>query len=325
MIENSGEIYSDQVLTNKSKQEKLPSSQITKDSEEKSEIISSSLELLEKFRRRDDIALIFLKGGELGGLHHEVKEKIINHLKKWFEVTEGDVHKPDLFEIYKRWAPGLEYQFKRMKNNSRFNQELIAEKGKNLLENDRQYQFKNFWLPEAEKIDRHDPGLIRQKLMLDYFGKDGQTLMLKLKNGITRKSILKDLKLFDHNNLVKAVGEKRANINWEDSNQVSFNEFVKRIVIGETCAYKAIPGTIRKIVGDELKSGNLKKTVNFALELEKNNDKLWNVVEGDFNNPNDDKATVISTFLNAVHTVDFSENEFDLMSNSELEKFNNAL
>jgi len=35
---------------------------------------------LEKIKTRDDAALIFLKGGYLGGLNPEVKTKIIDHL-----------------------------------------------------------------------------------------------------------------------------------------------------------------------------------------------------------------------------------------------------
>jgi len=57
------------------------------------------------------------------------------------------------------------------------------------------------------------------------------------------------------------------------------------------------------------------------MELKGKNQKAWRVESGDYNSPKDDEETVISTFLNAVHSVDLSLDEFRLMSESEIKQF----
>lgn len=278
---------------------------------------------LEKLRNRDDVAVIFLKGGEMGGINQEVKEQIISHLSQWFEVTEGDRHKPNFEEIQVRWGGGMEYQFRKMENSDDFGGDFV-DKGRQLLEDKNEHGFRA-WLAEADSISGGDPGLLRQELMLDYFSGDGECVLLQLKDGVTRAKILQDMKLTDRDALVRAVGEKRADLDWTNRDQVSFPEFVKRINVGNTTAYKAVPETIRFIGAEALRNGAIRRAMEKARALERKNQDLWKVQPGDFNDVGDDEETVISAFLNVVHTVDFSIEEFSLMSRGELQRFSAAI
>ncbi len=228
---------------------------------------------LEKMRNRDDAALIFLKGGDLGGLNPEVKTKIIDRLSQWFDIDEGEKHTPTFEEIAVRWGGvGLQYQFRKMENNPSFEKEFIDEGRKYIIEKDKDGFFR--WLSQAQTISDNDPGLLRQKLILDYFSKEGQSLLLKLKEGVSRETILRDLGLTNRESLAQAVGEKRADLNWTNSNAVNFQDFVKRIVVGETTSYNSAPGTIRHIIAQELKGGALKEAIARAMELKEKNLKV---------------------------------------------------
>lgn len=291
---------------------------------EKPETIETPESFFEKFKNRDDAALIFLKGGDMGGMNPEVKTKIIDNLSRWFEVIEGEKHTPTFEEIAVRWGgAGLQYQFRKMENNTRFAKEFINEGRKFVADKDKDSFLK--WLSDAKIISENDPGLLRQELMLDYFSKEGQSLLLELKEGVSRETVLNDLNLTDPELLSQAVGEKRANLNWTDPKAVNFQDFVKRIIVGETASYKAVPGTIRHIIAQELKEGALKKAMAKAMELREKNPKAWQVEPGDYNAPKDDEEAVISTFLNAVHSVDLSIDEFRLMSDLEIKKFAESL
>jgi len=287
---------------------------------ERTEPKESPESFLEKMKIRDDAALILLKGGDLGGLNPDVKTKIIDRLSQWFEVIEGEKHNPTFEEIAVRWGgAGLQYQFRKMENNPDFEKEFIDEGRKFVAEKDKD-GFSQ-WLSDARNISENDPGLLRQELMLDYFSKTGQSLMLKLKEGLSRETILRDLNLTNRESLVQAVGEKRADLDWADSKAVNFQDFIKRIVVGETASYKATPGTVRHIIAQELQEGALKEVMEKAMALKGKNQKAWRVESGDYNSPKDDEETVISTFLNAVHSVDLSLDEFRLMSESEIKQF----
>lgn len=291
--------------------------------EKQPEELNTPENLLEKIKARNDVVFVFLKGGELGGLNPNVKPKIIDRLKKWFEITEGETHQPSFFEICARWSPGLAYQFRKMENNPKFSHDFIGE-GRKFISDQNKEGFDE-WLTQAEKIDFGDPGLLRQKLMLEYFGKPGQLLLLKLKDDTNRTEILRDLGLADRNSLVKAVGEKKIDLDWTNSSKVDFGNFVKWIVIGNTVAQRAIGGTIRSIIGQELKHGNLKNAITRALSYKYKNPKLWKVNPGDFNDLDDDEETVVSALLNGIHSVDNSFDEYKFMSNSEVDKFSKAL
>jgi len=207
-----------------------------------------------------------------------------------------------------RWGgAGLQYQFRKMENNPNFEKEFIDEGRKYIAEKDK-VGFSQ-WLSQAQTISDDDPGLLRQELMLDYFSKDGQSLLLKLKENVSRETILNDLNLTDRKLLAQAVGEKRADLDWANPNAVNFQDFVKRIVVGETASYNSAPGTIRYIIAQELKEGALKEAIARAIELKEKNPKVWQVEPGDYNSPKDDEATVVSTFLNAVHSIDLSPDE----------------
>jgi len=106
-----------------------------------------------------------------------------------------------------RWGgAGLQYQFRKMENNPDFEKEFIDEGRKFVAEKDKD-GFSQ-WLSDARNISENDPGLLRQELMLDYFSKTSQSLMLKLKEGLSRETILRDLNLTNRESLVQAVGEK---------------------------------------------------------------------------------------------------------------------
>ena len=155
---------------------------------EKPEAIETPESFFEKFKNRDDVALIFLKGGDMGGMNPEVKTKIIDNLSQWFEIIEGEKHTPTFEEIAVRWGgAGLQYQFGKMENNPKFVKEFIGGGRKFVSEKDKDGFLK--WFSDARIISESDPGLLRQELMLDYFSKEGQSLLLKLKEG-DRKSVV---------------------------------------------------------------------------------------------------------------------------------------
>ena len=93
-----------------------------------------------------------------------------------------------------------------MENNLNFEKEFIDEGRKYIAEKDKD-GFSQ-WLSQAQSISDDNPGLLRQELMLDYFSKDRQSLLLKLKDGVSRETILNDLNLTDRKLLIQAVGEK---------------------------------------------------------------------------------------------------------------------
>lgn len=281
-------------------------------------------QFLEKIRSRNDVALIYLKGGEAGGANPEVKPKILELLSRWFDVTEGEASETSFQEIATRWgSTGMQYQFKKMRMNEKFGPDFLKE-GNDLLVNGQEKEFYS-WLEKAKGIDSSDVGLLRQEAALNYFKKGGEPMLLKLKAGIDRNKILNDLGLENQDKIKLALGEKKAQINWLDEDEVPFQEFVKNIIVGNTVSYKAIPGTIRNIVAEELKQGALRGVVLAALENNKKNPAAWQAMPGDFNDVGDDEETMIATFFNGVHSVDLSPAEFGLIKEDDLEKFNNAL
>lgn len=274
--------------------------------------------LLEKIKRRHDTALIFLKGGKYGGLNPEIKQELFSTLENWFEIVEGQKGELKFEEIAKRWGQGyLKYPgFKVMLENPQFNQEFINE-GQQLLEQGKEQEFRQ-WLDQAKEIAKNDSGLLRLEVLIAYFASGGQNLLLKLKQGITRQGILKDLNLDAPENLEKAVGNERANLDW-GSDDIPFQEFVKRIVVGSTTAMQAYPGSLRSIIARHLSEKKILPCVDL---WEMTNDQ-WTAI----NNLTDSK-TVASNLFNAIHAAgsfDELSLEINLLGDKDLESFDRSL
>ena len=290
---------------------------------EAKEKTENSFLLMEKMKTRGDVAMIFLKGGMCGGMDRKFRKKLLNVLGQWFEVVEGDKHSPSFGEICTRWGAGLEYQFRKMENNEKFSKENIDE-GRKYIQKKNKIGF-DIWMNDMEIIDEYDAGLIRQKFVLNYFSKQGQVLLLKLKKGVSREKIMQDLGFDNREVLLQAVGKKRVDKNWLDEKETDMAEFVKRIVVGETTALKAAKGTLRNLAAKELIKGGMSNVLKDARDLMQKGQGVWEVKNGDYNKEGDSMEQVLSTLTNAVHTVEFSIEEFEIMSDRETKKFMMAL
>ncbi len=139
--------------------------------------------LFERLRESKDTAMIFLKGGQAGGLEPDLKKKIFVLLGQWFDIYEGEAKMQGFKEIAVRWGgSGLIYQFNKMRRDPRFTPEFINI-GEKLMADQSADGF-SAWLARAKEIAADDPGLIRQIMMLDYLGAEGEALMIRLKPGM---------------------------------------------------------------------------------------------------------------------------------------------
>lgn len=258
---------------------------------------------MDEFKSRDDSALIFLKGGQRGGLKKELKREILSRLSKWFDITEGEEKELPLEEIFSRWGGGyLKYPtFEVMKKNPKFNLDFLK-KGEKLLSAGEEESFQS-WLEEAEGNAGGDAGLLRLEMLLAYYASGGQNILMKLKPGLDRKKIMEDLNVSSPNS-------------FED---LPFQEFVKKVVVGETTALKSPPGTLRSLVADKMKSGEMLPCVD-----------LWEHSEDEWTLKNklSDSKLMASNLLNAIHAPGPSEElevELRLMSDNDAKKFLGAL
>lgn len=259
-------------------------------------------EFKEKFESRNDLGLIFLKGGEHGGLKNDLKKEIINQLKKWFDVTEGEEKKLDLEEIFARWGsgylkwPALEVA----KKNPSLDSDFISEGEKFLYENNKE-GFTN-WFSEAEKRAGDDPGLLRLEMLLAYYSSGGQNILLKLKEGVTRKDILKELNLTSQELLL-------------DETITPLQEFIKKIVVGETTAMNATTGSLRSLLAEKMKDGRMLTCT-----------KIWEESKDEWtlNQKFPNAQVMASNLLNAIHCAKEGEEmeiELSLLSLKDIEKF----
>jgi len=184
--------------------------------------------LLEKFRTREDLALIFLKGGNQGGVHPQLKKAIIERLSEWFEIVEGQAHEVSFNEMLTRWGKGyLYYHFlKPIEENpaldDAFKQQLrraIAERNEALF---------NDWLKQARIYAHADTALQRVLRTYDYYASRGQQLMLKLRPGIRLPN-----------------GDK------------PLQQFVKETIVGKTFCFDAEHPQLRAIVADALRDQDM--------------------------------------------------------------------
>ena len=271
--------------------------------------------LFEEFKARDDVALIYFKGGEKGGLNKELKSKMLDKLGQWFEIIEGEEHKLSFEEIATRWREGyLNYpSLNVMEDNPNFIKEFL-EKGNECLSKNNKEKFKA-WFLEAKKIAGDDIGLLRLEMMIAYFHSGGENILLKLKKGVDRNKIFEDLGLKDINMLENAVGKERANLDWLSEDGFSFQEFVKRIIIGDTTAYKAAPGTLRSLLAQKIKD----KEFFPCLDLWENPDDRWAL-----QSKLTDQELVMSNLLNAIHAASSLQElslEFNLLTAKDKVKF----
>ena len=108
-------------------------------------------ELYKRMEARDDTALIFLKGGEHGGLEPKLKDEVITKLEQWFEVALGEEKELDFNEVVERWGKGyLKYPtLGVMKENPEIAVDFL-QKGEELLHKKDEQGF-NEWLAEARE------------------------------------------------------------------------------------------------------------------------------------------------------------------------------
>jgi uridine kinase len=261
---------------------------------------------IDQLKSRDDSALIFLKGGQWGGLNSELKGEILSRLSKWFDVTEGEENELSLEEIFSRWGGGyLKYPtLEVMKKNPKFDLDFLK-KGEKLLGEGEKDGFQD-WLKEAEENAGGDTGLLRLEMLLAYYASGGQNILMKLKPGVDRKKIMEDLN----------VGTTEGS---PDYSSLPFQEFVKKVIVGETTALNSPPGTLRSLVADKMKSGEMLPCAD-----------LWEHSEDEWTLKNklSDSKLMASNLLNAIHApgpLAELEIELQLMSDNDAKKFLGAL
>jgi len=190
-------------------------------------------------------ALLLLKGGEFGGLEHSVRQRILERLKKHYNVTIGARYAPSKKEVLRRWGlTGLTTLLENIKG-------IITEEefniGKNHVLNLEADEFDN-WLREI--LDKYqDPRVRGLAFLWHHLQEDVQYLYLERK--VDRKKILDEY----------GMQEEEANqLLGADYNSVSEQVFVNRLLIGPAETEQAPPGTLRNLVYEELTNGALKKT-----------------------------------------------------------------
>ncbi|MBU4304061.1 MAG: class IV adenylate cyclase [Candidatus Omnitrophica bacterium] len=200
--------------------------------------LSQSRKLMERFKSRDDTALIFLKGAEQGGLHPQVKARILAQLSQWFEIVEGEEHAVSFREMIDRWGTGyFKYHFlEKIKENQRFPADFVGEL-EGALENRDEKRF-NAWLEKAKELAQEDGKFLMQLLVYEYYSGAGEQLLLKLKDGV---------------NL--------------DKEGKSLQTYVKEKIIGATFCYDADFKQSRGIIKKELQGGVLRPVMEKALAI----------------------------------------------------------
>jgi hypothetical protein len=119
--------------------------------------------------------------------------------------------------------------------------------------------------------------------------------------------------------LAETLGEERADLNWTDENVVPMQEFIKRIVVGNTTAIRAVPGTLRSILANKLKNKEMIACSEF-----------WGKPSDNWADHNqlEDSQTMASNLLNAIHCAGQGEEldiEINLFSQKDVDKFLNSI
>lgn len=263
------------------------------------EAIPRPEELFETFKKRDDAALFFLKGGSRGGLEKNLKKEILENCRKWFEVVEGEEKELGFEEITARWGKGyLKYPtLETMKEDPRFTLDFLKQ-GEELIYSRDEEGFNN-WMRAAKEISQNNEGLLRMEMLMAYYASGGQNILIKLKKGITREEIL------DYFGIDKE----------ELDEDMPFQEFVKKVIVGETTAKRAKSGTLRALVADRMDNKNLLPCV-----------ELWGDPEDKWAayNKLTNSRLVASNILNAIHSpgsLEELELEVTLLSENDLKNF----
>ncbi|MCU0652444.1 MAG: tetratricopeptide repeat protein, partial [Candidatus Omnitrophica bacterium] len=172
---------------------------------------------------RKDVALICLKGGNIGGLHPKIKNKIIRQLSQWFEFIEGEKHKTSFKETVDRWGTGyLYFHFrKKIEENANLDKGFINTLVR-CMETKNEEQF-NLWLQEAKQLAKKTPELLMPLLVYEYYANESQQLLLKLRPGI----------------ILNMRG-------------APLQRFVKRNIVGATFCYDAKPSELRFVIKEAL-------------------------------------------------------------------------
>ena len=123
----------------------------------------------------------------------------------------------------------------------------------------------------------------------------------------------------DKEALETVIGEQKAEKDWT-GDDVDFQDFVKTIVVGNTTAEKAAPGTLREIVAKKMQ----KKEIIPCAEIWSDPKDKW-ATENLLNNSQE----VASNLLNGIHCPSSEEKElkteFQLMSDNDIELFNKSI
>lgn len=158
--------------------------------------------LSQKIKTKNDIALVYLKGGKNGGLNPEIKEKILAHLSQWFDIAQGDEHKVSFNEMIERWGKGYFYHhfLKKIEANSIFSKEFVRELSEAFDSRD-ESRF-NAWMNKARQIAQDNDDFKMQLMVYEYYSDIGQQLLLKLKPGISLNTQNKSLQAYVKDNII---------------------------------------------------------------------------------------------------------------------------
>jgi len=214
-------------------------------------------DLFNKISNFDNAALIFLKGGELGGLNPVLKRKILEMLDSiGLQVVEGEIHSVSFEDMFNRWGDGYLcwHFFKRITDNKKLSNSFVYQLKKCIRDKDGDGF--NKWIQEAKELALQDPELAMVLLVYEYYSSPGQYLLIIPKSG--------------------------SNIN---TGEMTFQEYVKRKVVGETYAYRAKFDQLRYVVKGELEEGgSVREIMNRARNI----------------NPSQSEE-FISSIFNAIH------------------------
>jgi len=187
-------------------------------------ISAPSKNLYDSLVRSGNAALVFLKGGNFGGLNPVLKGKILEKLDSLgLEAVEGAVQPVSFHDLFNRWGGGYFYWhfMKKIADDKKLSDSFVYQLKKCVEEKD-EAGFDE-WINEARRLALDDPVLAMALLVYDYYSSLGQYLLIKPKLGCSI-----------------------------DTGEMTFQEYVKRRVVGETYAYRAAEDQLRHVVKGEL-------------------------------------------------------------------------
>ncbi|RKY83781.1 hypothetical protein DRQ11_12550, partial [candidate division KSB1 bacterium] len=219
---------------------------------EEEELVRKRLSVLEKLINSQDKAIMLFKGGKGGALEKNLMKKLTNALKKDFEVRLSYQLALNPYQVVKRWGKtGLKVLVEKLKDDQ-IPQETIKV-GLSLLEEENGWEFER-WIDGIRSSYPESKNANALWFAFHYLSGNAKIVVIENKENKSYE------KLLEHYQITKErLKERMKELNIEELKEMKFQDFTKFVIVGETNILKSHKGSLRELVGKELKEGCIKR------------------------------------------------------------------